>query len=405
MHKLTCLTIFLFAINTLNAQNYKITFKGTGESNLVDSVEVQNLTRETLIVLPGTDTLLLSGTIGIEDTNTGVPGMLVYPNPSGQTARIRFDNSGPGRVEIEVCEITGKILLTKDFKLPRAVHIFTVSGLKTGIYLLQVKTPKETFAERLIVSASAGDAPEILYEGSANYEFHPKINKRTGNVAVMHYKDGERLLFKAHSSHYTTVQTLVPDKSQQLAFEFFECTDADSNHYAVVRIGWQIWMAENLKTTHFQDGYTMNYLYSWYNNDEAAYKDIYGALYGFRAIHFQDRNMCPAGWVVPADWSWDILTNHLGENAGGKMKSTGTGLWRIPNTDATNESGFTGLPGGARNEAEIFGDIGEYGHWWSSTNNDFITGWHRMLYRGNGYVGKSSFTEEYRFSVRCIKEQ
>lgn len=404
MTKLFLTVVFVLGISGLNAQDYKITFTGTGESNLVDSVEVQNLTRETFIVLPGTDTLLLSGTLGIEEPNSNEHGMLVYPNPSSQTTKISFDNSNPGGVEIEVREITGKTILTKDYTLPRATHTFIVAGLKTGIYLLQVRTPKEIYAERVIVSSAAGDSPELMYEGSTNFEFHPKNYKHPGNVAVMNYRDGERLLFKGHSSHFATVLTMVPDKSQQVAFDFVECTDADSNHYAVVRIGYQTWMAENLKTTHYQNGESV-YSLSWYSNNETLYKEIYGALYSFYAIYSQDRNLCPAGWVVPAVWDWDILTNHLGENAGGKMKSTGTSLWRIPNTDATNESGFTGLPGGARNEAEIFGDIGEYGHWWSSTNIDLYNGWHRMLYRGNGFVGESSYNEAYRFSVRCIKQE
>ena len=414
MKKFTFLLGLLFVFVSLNAQNYKISFKGTGESNTVDSVEVKNLTRETTLKLSGADTLLLSGTIGIEDIDFE-EGMLVYPNPATQMARIRFGSSSQGKVQITVSEISGKTILYNEMILSRGTHTFSVSGLKTGIYMLHVVTAMEAYTKKLILMGANIEAPALTYEGSVYNTVSKTRQKSSRNVAIMHYKNGERLLFKGKSMQYATVLTLVPASSQQVTFNFVECMDADSNYYAVVRIGWQTWMAENLKTTRYQNGepiYKMYYAsqrntlyrgsYCWYNNNEATYKNIYGALYNQYTTVNPDI-LCPAGWVVPATWDWQILTDHLGDNAGGKMKATGTEYWDSPNSSATNESGFTGLPGGARNIAGYYGQLGEYGHWWSSTHNDFITGWHRSLYHGNGYIGANSFNNDSGFSVRCIK--
>lgn len=414
MKRIIFLLGLLFAFVSLNAQNYKISFRGIGESNTVDSVEVKNLARETSINISGADTLFLYGTIGIEE-NGFEDGMSVYPNPAGHKARIRFGSSRQGKVKISVSGITGKTILYNEILLSRATHTFSVSGLNTGLYMLHVITPMEAYTEKLIVMGAGYETPMLAYEGSVYISAPKNSHKSSNNLVGMHYENGERLLFKGKSKQFATVVTLVPASSQRINFNFVECTDADSNHYAVVKIGWQTWMAENLKTTHYQNGErillmqpepqreTLYYgSYCWYNNDEATYKDIYGALYNQYTTVNPDK-LCPAGWIVPTTWDWQMLTDHLGDNVGGKMKATGTEYWDSPNSSATNESGFTGLPGGARNMGGYYGQEGEYGHWWSSTHNDFSTGWHRSLYHGNGYIVTTSFSNDYFFSVRCVK--
>ncbi|MCX6226599.1 MAG: fibrobacter succinogenes major paralogous domain-containing protein [Bacteroidia bacterium] len=157
--------------------------------------------------------------------------------------------------------------------------------------------------------------------------------------------------------------------------------DNDGNTYKTIQIGTQLLMAENLKTTKYSDGTailnvtdntqwsTLNTAaYCWYNND-SNYKAVYGALYNFYAVSDIIRNLCPKGWIVPGDDDWSNLTTFLGteEFAGGKMKETGTTHWLTPNTGATNESGFTGLPGGERRNDGPFADMGSTGYWWCST--------------------------------------
>ena len=154
----------------------------------------------------------------------------------------------------------------------------------------------------------------------------------------------------------------------ELEFTTAGLEDIEGNVYSVVQIGTQLWMSENLKTMKYNDdtdipleidniawvGLTTG-AYCWYQNDEAANKDIYGALYNWYAV--ETGNLCPDGWHIPTDAEWSALGSFLGGNsiAGGKMKATGTEYWSAPNTDATNESGFAGLPGGNR---EGSGDAG-----------------------------------------------
>jgi uncharacterized protein (TIGR02145 family) len=116
--------------------------------------------------------------------------------------------------------------------------------------------------------------------------------------------------------------------------------------------------------------------------------------------------LCPAGWHVPTDGDWTILTTYLGgENvAGGKLKETDTGHWISPNTGATNETGFTALTGGTRNRPGIFNDISNYGFWWSSTEEDNTTAWDRRMYSDDRIVERNKHNKNEGFAVRCLRD-
>ena len=200
-------------------------------------------------------------------------------------------------------------------------------------------------------------------------------------------------------------------------------------NYPTVLLGnGQEWMAQNLNTTQYNDGtaitlvtddaqWTENYnngttlpMMCWYNNDQATYTaNTFGALYNWYAVSPTtngNRNVCPVGWHVPTNTEWTILTDYLGDSlvAGGKMKSTGTQYWQSPNTAATNESGFSGLPGGYRNYLGTFYGFGYYGIWWSSTENNTYNAWDRLLDYGSGVVTRDSRGKENGFSVRCLRD-
>jgi len=208
--------------------------------------------------------------------------------------------------------------------------------------------------------------------------------------------------------------------------------DIDGNVYKTVTIGTQTWMAENLKTTKYNDSTSIPLVadtmvviivgrrparvplwmvvgsgaYCWYNNNLTAYKNVYGALYNRNAVN--SKMLCPTGWYVPGIDEWTILTNYLGDSvAGGKLKENDTTHWHSPNTAATNESGFTALPGGYRDGNGVYQDIGYQGVFWSSTI--YYAGGRAP--RTNKYVSIScdSSSVEYAkgspggFSVRCIR--
>lgn len=191
--------------------------------------------------------------------------------------------------------------------------------------------------------------------------------------------------------------------------------DANGNSYNSVKLGAQIWMAENLKTTKFKDGSTIPLAtsitiwdalstpaYCWFNNNEATFKNMYGALYNWYTV--DTGNLCPAGWHVPNDTEWSTLVTFLGGDgiAGGKLKEVGTTHWFSPNTGATNESGFNALPAGSCFDGKFAG-IGDYGFWWNSTtipgNNTA-----RSIYYSAELVHKAAYSKNYGFSVRCLKD-
>ena len=194
--------------------------------------------------------------------------------------------------------------------------------------------------------------------------------------------------------------------------------DYDGNIYKTVKIGDQIWMAENLKVTHYRDGSPIPNVYSndrWQyattgaycmpNNDSIEYKNVYGLLYNFYAVS-NGRKLCPEGWHIPTEAECMTLINYLGgkDLAGCKIKDNSANLWKNKNTCATNESFFSGLPAGGRGRLGSAGDVGYYATWWSSTSYDSLYAWHWGLYPNREGIRSNPGHKASGFSVRCIKD-
>jgi uncharacterized protein (TIGR02145 family) len=206
--------------------------------------------------------------------------------------------------------------------------------------------------------------------------------------------------------------------------------DIESNIYKTVQIGTQVWMAENLRTTIYRDGSSVpnvtvatewNTLatdaYCWYDNNEASYKALYGALYNWFAVN--KGTLCPTGWHIPSDEEFKTLEKYLGmtqeqadaysiidrgTDQGTKIKST-TGWYN--NGNGTNSSGFNGLPGGYRYGADGgFYDIGKLSYWWSSTEYEYDAAgkatYRRLDYSINGVLREGTSKKGGKF-IRCIK--
>jgi len=192
--------------------------------------------------------------------------------------------------------------------------------------------------------------------------------------------------------------------------------DNDGNTYNVIRIGTQVWMKENLKTTTFNDDVAIAYVtgttawanltshgYCWYNNDTGN-KNTYGALYNWYAV--ASGKLCPVGWHIPSDDECIELEDYFGFTipAGGKLKETGTTHWASPNTGATDEVGFKALPGGLRTETGTFQFITNYGYWWTSTEYNTHNEWYRELEYNSDNVVRYYKDDNNGMSVRCIKD-
>jgi uncharacterized protein (TIGR02145 family) len=174
----------------------------------------------------------------------------------------------------------------------------------------------------------------------------------------------------------------------------------DGERYSWVRIGVQVWMAENLnyKTSD-----------SWCYDNQNTNCEKYGRLYNWEAA----KKACPIGWRLPSDDQWKQMEMALGmsqseadddgwrgTDEGDKMKST-TG-WNN-NGNGTNSSGFNALPGGYRSSIGSFTYLGRYGGWWSSSEHSGTSAWYRSLHCNYGQVGRGNYDKAYGFSVRCLK--
>jgi len=179
-------------------------------------------------------------------------------------------------------------------------------------------------------------------------------------------------------------------------------TDIDGNVYQTAKIGNQWWMAENLKVSHFQNVETI---------PDVIDNTIYGKLYNWPVVT-DSRGIAPEGWHVPTDEDWQELEMYLGMSQsevnamdwrgtteGGKLKEVGTLHWKSPNTGATNETGFTALPGGHNSLAKT-----EFAYFWSTTSINSELAWNRILGYNSSQISRDDSKKINKFSVRCIKD-
>lgn len=187
----------------------------------------------------------------------------------------------------------------------------------------------------------------------------------------------------------------------------------DGQRYGTVQIGQQCWMAQDMNIGTMISGtnnMTNNSILEKYcYEDNAANCDVYGGLYMWNEMMQYSivegiQGICPYTWHIPSDAEWTFLIDFLGgaSVAGGKMKETGTTHWASPNTGATNESGFTALPGGRR--ASGFGLLSIANYLWSSTKGTSNSTWVRVLSSGGSNVDRGNYgTSAFGFSVRCVQ--
>jgi len=194
----------------------------------------------------------------------------------------------------------------------------------------------------------------------------------------------------ATKAYVDLLQTTV-DSLEILVQDLQGVRDIDNNKYNVVTIGTNATAA-----------------YCWYDND-ASNLITYGAIYNWYAIDTLSngsKNICPTDWHIPTDADWITLITHLGGDAvaGGKMKEAGLAHWETPNTGATNEAGFTSLPGGLRIANGSFFFIYTYGYWWSSLEMDSADAWLRGNVNNTSTADRLFVDKGAGISVRCLKD-
>ncbi len=207
--------------------------------------------------------------------------------------------------------------------------------------------------------------------------------------------------------------------------------DIENNVYKTIKIGNQWWMAEDLKTTKYRNGNSLNFIpttdnLSWSSDTTGACSQYdnnannSGLLYNMYAVH-NSNNLAPEGWHIPTDQEWKELEIYLGmsiesadktswrgTNEGDKLKITGPDNWKAyGEVWATNESGFTALAGGCRLfDGSISSPTGKVymGFWWSSTEYSGNEAWYRYLDYKRSEVFRSHVLKSYGLSIRCVKD-
>ena len=297
---------------------------------------------------------------------------------------------------------------------------YTITS-KSGLYAMQkLDNPDFEYFNNFFITVLNGDGGKtkvqklaILIDGRtvityADFRRNSRVAKKD---IVINSESTLEIKLEGSRGRFITVRIDCYPKSTTIS-------DIDGNYYHTVLICDQWWMAENLKTTKMNDGTSIDVIYGveeewwghtnptycWYNHD-ISNKNVYGALYDWYAV--TSGKLCPTGWHAPGDEEFQELADCLGGNAvaGGKLKETGTVHWEAPNTGATNESGFTGLPGGARNWAGTFSGLGSVAFFRSTAEHgDGAQGNGWALYSHGTGFNLLDWEREYSFSVRCVKD-
>jgi uncharacterized protein (TIGR02145 family) len=196
-------------------------------------------------------------------------------------------------------------------------------------------------------------------------------------------------------------------------------SDQDGFQYKTIKIGDQIWMAENLRTTKYRNNTPITKITDntqWQNNTSGAYCGYtnalanecpYGKLYNWYAVN-NEAQLCPTDWHVPTKAEWDTLITFLGGGtiAGSQAKSSGFSYWRDPNTGAANTSGFSGLPAGQVVFNGTYNSLGIKGYWWSSTKHDTdnASAFFQVLNYSEASFPTFFHYKSHGFSVRCVMD-
>jgi hypothetical protein len=322
--KITILLMLCLSVQYSFGQDYQITFSAKGASSSIDSVRVENVTQNKHIIIGGSDVLRLQKnvTVDVEKFNHPDKNLRIYPNPIQEYGKVDFYTPVSGTASIDLFDMSGQKLFGVKKEMEMGINSFILSGLGKGVYFLRFHSQAYNYTGKIISWAENLSVESIRFN-DFSYSSALNSNLKSAKAEVkMQYNTGDQLKYTASSDNYNITIPDVPSENKTIIFEFVECKDADDNNYPVVQLGTQIWMAENLKTTTYNDKNgipleTDNLVwesmtspgYCWYDNNKATYGEKYGALYNWYAV--ETGKLCPAGWHVPSDEEWTILSDFL----------------------------------------------------------------------------------------------
>lgn len=436
MKKIIVCILFFLSIGYSFGQEYLISFSAISAAASIDSIKVENVTQGKSITLDGSDLLQLqkSVTVDVQLLENHDSCLRIYPNPMREQANVDFFAPVSGNTSIAIFDLTGRKIFGLMKNLDIGMNSFVINGLSKGVYSVSIHSKAYRYNGKIVsCSENANNASMGFNQFSNINSLSPELKSAKATIK-MQYNKGDQLKYTAYSGDYKTIIPDVPTESKTIYFKFAECKDADNNIYPTVQLGEQLWMAENLKTTTYNDKKSIpletddvlwekmtSSAYCWYDNNQKQYGDQYGALYNWYAV--DTKKICPAGWHVPSDDEWTKLSDYLIANGYGYLgtgadiaKSMAT-TWGWDdedtesghvgyNADRNNNSGFAGPPGGLRGGRVSMGNYGSFnigrrGQWWSSTlkNEDAYTR-HLMYY--NSELVRAYYGKSVGLSVRCV---
>jgi uncharacterized protein (TIGR02145 family) len=448
--KFIAIIITIFTITATQAQNYQISFTGTGASTNVETVEVENLTQCTSISMNGSNVLNLLGNVGINVINSELDNQIyVYPNPTTGSCLLEFYSTANDEATIGVFDINGRIIVQVHEFLVKGNHSYQLIGLSNGIYTIKIESEKYQYTSKLV---SLNDSHEIasikqiddnansIRQSNLSSVNEVKNTESEKSVIAMQYNPGDLLKITGKSGNYSTVFMLVANSSQTVSFTFIPCSDNDGNNYSIVKIGDQWWMAENLNSGTYAAITTPQIWGTKFCMDVNGQADPtcpMGGLYEWGNLlqgttgcngtgpppnddcSTPIQGLCPNGWHIPSHYEWSTLENNSGSNPGafpyntttvnllgtdegGNLKQNCTDYWWDPNQSATNSTGFSGLPGGDTWNG-VYEDFGQSAYFWTSTASFFFSWVHALNY-SLAVTGRSAYAVESGFSCRCVKD-
>jgi uncharacterized protein (TIGR02145 family) len=352
-----------------------------------------------------------------------------YPKPFNPTTVTSYDLLQPANVQIEIYNVLGQKTrtLVDEFQtnlIGRNVWDATDDkgrGVPAGVYIYSLIASDQRINKKMLLidghqSSSMQKRSKPLNTTSSSSLDLGKIN--SNNYILKVTRENIEPFMEELQISNNMIRNITVVRTT-FKFETGTVTDIDGNVYKTVKIGDQWWMAENLKVTQYRNGDPIPHVteYSkWSSNltsgayceydNNSSNVETYGRLYNWWAVN-DSRNMAPAGWHVPTDAEWTILTDYLGESsiAGGKLKEEGFAHWGNPNSGATNESGLSALPGGYRDSTSgYYTSLGTYAYFWSSTEYGNNHAWNHNLNYYHSTVYRNSIGKQAGFSVRCVRD-
>ena len=404
------------------------TAENNGQYVPLDSIFIENLTQggDTTLYVPDT-VLVMDYTASIrDDEDIGKNTFSVsqnYPNPFYGKTTVNLYLQEKEYIKITVRDILGRELTQYENTLNRGDHSFAFYSGNEKYYLFTV-TGKQTSKTIKMLNANDnitfGGKCKIVYSEYEDNVIGFKSQKAINNFI---FNLGDELLFVGYSDLGESGMIDTPSANQTYTFQFatnIPCPGTptityEGNVYNTVLIGSQCWLKENLNVgtmINCNEDMTDNGIIEKYcYNNTHANCDTYGGLYQWNEMMQYTttpgvQGICPTGWHIPSDAELTLLTDFLGGEsvAGGKMKEVGTTHWNSPNTGATNDSGFTALPGGCRGGYGLFFYLGSYGTFWSSTKSFTLFAWCRLLYCDYTNVDRNTSSKFSGFSVRCVQD-